>query len=123
MSGLSVSLWIASGILAALYMMVGAMKAMNPAKAQAMGPTLAAQALGKLRFIGMMELLGALGIILPVALDILPELAGVAALGLVAIQGLAIPAHIKHHDTKMLPMNVMLLMAAAFVALGRFDVF
>lgn len=119
MAGLDIAVWVASGILAAIYLMVGGMKLLQPAKAQQMGPVLEALSPGMLRSIGAFEVLGAIGVILPAALGIVPWLSGVAAIGLGLIQVLAIPRHIKHQDTKALPMNFLLLALAAFVALVR----
>ncbi len=119
MTGLDIALWVATGLLAAMYLMAGLMKAKDPVKAQEMGPVLAAKEPSTLRTIGILEILGAIGVILPVALDILPWIAAVAAVGLALIQLLAIPQHIKLQDTKGLPFNVVLLALALFVALGR----
>ena len=123
MAALGIAVWIVSGLLAAMYLMAGMMKAKDPVKAQEMGPTMEAQAPGKLRIIGILELLGAVAVILPAALGVLPMLSGVAAAGLFLVQAFAIPAHIQHKDTKSLPMNVALLLMAGFVALARFGLY
>jgi hypothetical protein len=70
--------------------------------------------------IGAVEILGAIGLILPQALDIAPVLTPLAATGLAVIQVGAIIVHGRRKETKALPMNVVLLVLAAFVAVGRF---
>jgi uncharacterized membrane protein len=122
MTGIELTVWIVSGVLAAIYLMAGMMKAFKPQKAIEMGPVMVAHK-GRVRLIGVAEVLGAIGIIVPSALGIMPVVSGVAAFGLAAIQGVAIPEHIKYKDTKSLPLNVGLLLAALFVALARFEVF
>jgi putative oxidoreductase len=49
---------------------------------------------GLVRFIGVCEIAGALGLILPAAFKILPRLTAFAATGLLAIMVLAVPFHL-----------------------------
>ena len=118
---MNIALWIAASLLAAMYLMAGAMKAFTPAKAKEQLPWAKRHSDTFIRFVGFAELLGALGLILPLVTGILPWLTPVAALGLVLVQVLAIfTEHVPHQETKALPMNVILLLLAAFVAYGRF---
>ena len=118
---MNIALWIAAGLLAAMYLMAGAMKAFTPAKAKEQLPWAKRHSDTFIRFVGFAELLGALGLILPLVTGILPWLTPVAALGLVLVQALAIFAeHLPHKEMKVLPMNLVLLLLAAFVAYGRF---
>jgi putative oxidoreductase len=120
-SGLSIGLWIAQGLLAALYGMAGAMKATLPI------PDLAAKGLvwaahvplGLVRFIGVSELAGAAGLILPAATGILPILTPAAAAGLTLVQVLAIPFHISRGELGNLPFNLTLMALSLFVLWGR----
>ena len=80
-----------------------------------------------LRLIGVSELLGALGLILPKLLDVVDDRAGVegtltglAATGLVLIQVLAIPVHVRRGEASKTPINLVLVLLAAFVAAARF---
>jgi putative oxidoreductase len=86
-----VSLWIAQILLAGMFGMVGFMKIATPIAvlAQKMAWVTGAPAL--VRFIGICELAGAIGLILPAAFKIMPKLAGFAATGLLAIMVLAVP--------------------------------
>src|SRR5215213_397955 len=87
---MNVALWIAQGLLAAMYLMAGAMKTFQTAKAKERLPWAKARSDTFVRFVGMSELLGALGLILPITTGILPWMTPIAAIGLSLIQLLAI---------------------------------
>lgn len=76
------ALWTIQGLLAALFAFAGTMKLILPA-AMLTGPV--PLPVEFLRFIGVCELLGALGLILPWLLRVLPVLTPIAASGLVVI--------------------------------------
>lgn len=79
---------------------------------------------GFIRFVGTSELLGALGMIFPMLIGVLSWLTPLAALGLALIQILAIfTVHIPKKEYKVLPMNIVLLALAIFVAVGRWGIF
>ena len=71
------------------------------------------------RFIGISELLGAIGLILPAATKIKPTLTPLAALGLLTIMILAMAFHLSRGEAQALPINMVLGGLAAFVAWGR----
>src|SRR5207248_4400506 len=79
----SVLLWIVQGLLAALFLFAGAMKLALPAAELTKGPVVLP--IGFLRLIGVAEVLGALGLILPGVLRFRRGLVPLAALGLVTI--------------------------------------
>jgi uncharacterized protein with PQ loop repeat len=116
-------LWIIQGILAAMFAMAGTMKSTQPIdKLLKSGVTWADRfPLTALRLIGVCELLGALGLILPWLLNIVPVLTPVAATALAFLQLLAIFHHVKHKEGKAVAFNIVLLVMAAFVAYGRFN--
>ena len=73
-----------------------------------------------IRFIGIMELLGAFGMVLPMVTGIAPWLTLLAAFGLTLIQVLAIlTAHLPLKEYKMLPLNVYFMAMSLFVLIGR----
>ena len=78
----NVTLWVVQGLLAALFLFAGVMKLVLPVEAMA-GPVALPGLF--LRFIGVCESLGAVGLILPGLLRIHQELTPVAAAGLVII--------------------------------------
>ena len=75
---------------------------------------------GQAKAIGVVEVLGALGLILPAALDIAPILTPIAAAGLAVSQLLAAVVHVRRGEKQMLPINLVLAALAAFVAVMRF---
>jgi DoxX-like family len=79
---LNKTLWTLQAVLAALFLFAGAMKLVTPIEAMA-GPI--ALPGGLLRFIGVAEVLGAIGLVLPWLLRIQPQLTALAAAGLAVI--------------------------------------
>jgi hypothetical protein len=71
------------------------------------------------RSIGIAEVLGAIGLILPLATGILPGLTVAAAVGLVLVQLAASAFHVSRNEVSRLPVNLVLLLLAAFVVYGR----
>jgi hypothetical protein len=67
-----------------------------------------------------LEILGALGVILPWLTGIAPILTPIAATGLVVVQIGALRVHLIRNERQPLPANVLLLVLAAFAAAGRF---
>jgi len=119
----NIALWIAAGFQAALYVFAGGMKLATPREKLLENPNMgwAADFSGPaVKAIGGVEILAAIGLILPWALDIAPVLTPLAAAGLAVIQIGAIIVHGRRKETKALPMNVVLLVLAVFVAVGRF---
>ena len=113
---LTVTLWVIQGLLAALFLFAGGVKLVLPLEAlrgpiEFPGPFL--------RFIGVTEVLGALGLVLPGLLRIRVELTPLAAAGLVIIMIGATATIMATGDvaSAMFPLTVGVL--AAFVAYGR----
>ena len=116
--GFNVLLWIVQGVLAVLFLFAGGMKLVLPPEAMA-GPIALPLALS--RFLGVVEVLGAIGLILPGLLRIRVGLTPLAAAGLViimigatvitALGGALAPA--------LFPLTVGVL--AASVAYGRWQ--
>ena len=117
---MNIALWIVQALLAAAFVLVGSMKASRPLEtlSKSMAWVLAVPA-GLVRFIGIAELLGAIGLILPMVTNIAPGLTVAAAAGLVLIQACAIVFHVSRHEARVVPANVVLLLLAAFVVIGR----
>jgi hypothetical protein len=83
-----VTLWVVQGLLAALFLFAGVMKLVMSPEAMAGGPV--TLPIGFIRFIGVCEMLGAIGLILPGLLRIHAELTPIAAAGLVIIMAGAV---------------------------------
>lgn len=69
--------------------------------------------------VGAVEIAGALGVILPEATGIARILTPIAAAGLVIVQICAMRVHLTRNERQPLPINVILLLLAAFVTVGR----
>lgn len=70
---------------------------------------------------GGLEILGAIGLVLPWLTDIAPILTPLAAVGLAAlVQVGALAVHARRRETKVLPISIVLLAIALFIAIGRF---
>lgn len=121
---MNIALWIVQILLAVMYSMSGIMKTFQTAKAKEQFPWAKNRSDGFVRFVGTSELLGALGLILPLVTGILPWLTVLAAIGLMLIQLLAIfTEHLPKREYNILPMNIVLLALAVFVAIGRWALF
>ncbi len=117
---MNIALWIVQGLLAALYLMAGTLKTFQTAKAKEQLPWAKNRSDGFVRFVGTSELLGALGLILPLVTGILPWLTLLAAIGLTIIQALAIfTEHLPKKEYNVIPFNAVLLALAVFVVIGR----
>jgi len=76
---------------------------------------------GQIRSIGIVEVMGALGLILPMVTGIMPILTPLAAVGLALTMVGAFMTHLRRKEmVPMGAMNMMLFAMAAFVAYGRF---
>ena len=118
---MNIALWIVQGLLAVMFLMAGGMKASQSkekivermAWANDFSP-------GAIKTIGILEILGAIGLILPAATNILPWLTPLAAIGLVLTMVGAAITHARRGEFSSIGMNVVLLLLAGFVAYGRF---
>jgi len=110
------TLWVIQGLLALVFVFAGGSKLILPLEAMA-GPVPLPGAF--LRFIGVAELLGALGLVLPGLLNIHPELTPIAASGLIVIMtgATALTAIYMSVGAALVPFVVGLL--ALSVAYGR----
>src|SRR5690349_7316776 len=75
---------------------------------------------GTIRLIGVLEVLAAVGLVLPALTGVAPVLVPLAATGLVLVMVGAIVTHARRGETPMIVVNVVLLVLAAVVAWGRF---
>lgn len=121
---MNIALWIAQGLLAAMYLMAGTMKTFQTAKVRPTMTWTQGRSDSFIRFVGISELLGALALILPLVTGILPWLTPIAAIGLTVIQLLAIfSEHLPKKEFNIIPVNVVLLGLSIFVAVGRWVLF
>lgn len=115
-----IALWAGQIALALLYLMGAWFHFLPPEEAAAMGAVWMSEVpIALPRFIGVMEVLGVIGLILPAATRIMPHLTVWAAAGLLAIQALAIPFHAVRGEFEPLPFNLIYVALAVFVLWGR----
>ena len=118
---MSVALWIAAGLLAAVNLAFGAMKLVVPRARLAEHMAWAAHFSDRsVRAIGTLEVLAAVGLILPGMLNVAPNLVPLAATGIVVLQIGAAITNVRYDEANRIPINVVLIALAVFVAWGRF---
>jgi uncharacterized membrane protein len=115
---MKIALWIVSGLLAFAFLGSAYMKLFSFDQYAQMAPALA-NSRGLVTFIGICELAGAIGLILPRLTGILPVLSTWAAVGLATIMVLATGFHLMHGEYSHVPVTLTLFALAAFVAYGR----
>ena len=72
------------------------------------------------KVIGTLEVLGAVGLVLPAWIGIAPLFTPIAAVGFMALMVGAMITHLRRGEPKMLVANGLLFLLAAFIAWGRF---
>ena len=119
---MDLALWISASVLSAVFAGSGLMKQFVPKDklvtagqgwAQDFSPT-------SIRLIGLAEILGAIGLVLPAALHIAPILVPLAAIGLVLVMVGAAIVHARRNEPMNVAVNLVLIALAVFVAWGRF---
>ena len=114
-----IALWVVQGLLAALFLFAGGMKLVMPLDAMKGGPV---ELPGLLfRFIGVVEVLGGVGLILPQALRIKQFLTPLAAAGLVIIMIGATTIMLATAGVAAALMPFVVGVLAATVAYGRWQ--
>jgi uncharacterized membrane protein YphA (DoxX/SURF4 family) len=117
---MNIVLWVVQILLAVMYGMAGIMKTFQTAKAKEQLPWAKNRSDTFVRFVGTAELLGALGLFLPLLTGVLPWLTPLAAVGLTMIQLLAIfTEHLPKKEYNVIPVNIVLLALSIFVVAGR----
>lgn len=119
---MNVLLWGLASVLAVAFLAAGMMKVSQPkSKLAASGMGWAEDtSSGTVKLIGALEVLAAIGLVVPAATGIAPVLAPVAALGLALVMLGAVVVHARRSETQMIIVNLALLTLAAVVAWGRF---
>ncbi|GAA1478228.1 DoxX family protein [Nocardioides aestuarii] len=119
---MNVFLWIVAALLAVAFAAAGSMK-LTKSKAD-----LAGQGMGwvedfspgVIKLIGALEVLAAVGLVVPPLVGVVPVLAPLAALGLVLLMVGALITHARRKETPMVVVNLVLAALAIVVVVGRF---
>lgn len=118
---MNVFLWVLQAVLALLFAVAGVQKALRPKEKLATNlPWVEDYSANTVRFIGVVELLAAIGLVLPAVTGIAPVLTPLAAAGLVVVMLLAMNTHRRRREYGAIGFNAVLLVLAAIVAWGRF---
>jgi uncharacterized membrane protein YphA (DoxX/SURF4 family) len=118
---MGIALWVVQVLLALAFLGAGATKLSQPKEKLLKNMAWVEDFSQRtVRLIGTLEVLGAIGIVLPALTGILPWLTPLAALGLVLLMIGAALTHLRRTEYGYIAMNVVLLVLAAFVAYGRF---
>jgi hypothetical protein len=120
---MNLSLWIVAGLLAVVYLLSGAGKLVVPKEKLATAPGagwVEDFSAGSVKAIGVLEVLAAVGLVLPAATGIAPVLVPLAAAGLVLIMVGAVITRLRRHEPKAMVADLAYLALAGFVAWGRF---
>ena len=121
---MNLALWIAAGLLAAAYLVAGGGKVIMPqekiAATSASARWVEDFSDGAVKGIGALELLAAVGLIVPAALDIAPILVPLAATGAVLLFVGAVTMRLRRGERLPIAADLFYLALAAFIAWGRF---
>ena len=119
---MNIALWIVQILLALAFAAAGFMKVTQPIAnlSKNMGGWVDDFGPRYVRLIGTLEILGAIGLILPAVTHILPWLTPVAAIGLVLTMIGAMITHGRRNEFPNMAPNLVLLLLAAFIIFGRF---
>jgi hypothetical protein len=120
---MNLALWIVAGLLAVVMMVGGVSKLFVPKEKLAAAPGggwTGGASVGFVKTMGALEVLAAVGLILPAAVDIAPVMVPVTAVCVVLLMVGAMITHGRRHETGLVLLNLVYLALAAFVAWGRF---
>jgi hypothetical protein len=117
---MNIALWAVQVLLGVAFIAAGGMKVFAYEKYKTMSEKNGPSGLGHglVVFIGLAELAGAVGIVLPMAANVAPWLSPAAATGLAMAMLLAVFYHVRRREPPTAP--AVLLLLAGFVAAGRF---
>jgi hypothetical protein len=71
------------------------------------------------RYIGVIDILGGMGLILPGLLNIYPRITGYTALGIAVLMVAAMGLHIDRYEFGAIWINIFILIASVIIAYGR----
>jgi uncharacterized membrane protein YphA (DoxX/SURF4 family) len=118
---LNAALWIVQCLLAALFAMAGYGKLTQTiAQHVADGHLKPGDPVWPLRVLGVLELLGCVGILAPWFVGIAPILTPVAAVCFGLLMAGAFVVHARRREFRFLPLPMLVMAMAAFVAFHRF---
>ncbi len=122
LKALHITLWIAQLLLAGTMIWASCMKLFAPvSQVAAMWPWAGEVSVIFLKFTGVVDLLGALGLILPSLLRTQPRLTPIAAIAIIVLMICASVFHISRGEGSDITPNIAFALIAAFIAWGRWN--
>lgn len=119
-TAIHLALWVAQVILASSLVWAAGMKLVQPIeKLAAMWPWTDQVPVALVKITGLLDLLGAVGLILPSLLHTRPYLTPIAAIGIIALMIVASIFHIARGEVSLIGVNIAFALIAAFIAWGR----
>jgi putative oxidoreductase len=117
---MNIAIWIIQGFLGLAFFLAGFLKStQSGAKLASMMPWVGDVSLRWPRFIGICEMLGALGLVLPGVTHIQPWVTVVAAGGLAMVMVDAAIFHQSRKEYAMIAVNAVLFVLAVLIVYGR----
>lgn len=119
---MNIVLWVLQGALAAVFLNAGLMKIAKSKEelVAPMGKWVTSFPARGVKLLGLAEVLGAVGLVVPPLAGVAPVLTPTAAVGIVVLMVGAIAAHARESEGAKIAMNVVLGVLAAVVVWGRF---
>ena len=120
---MNLALWAITGLLALVALTGGVTKIFMPKEKLAAAPGggwTENASVGFVKTLGVLELLAAVGLILPAVVDVAPVLVPVTAVCWVFLMVGAMATHGRRGEAKFVVLNLIYLALAAFIAWGRF---
>ncbi|PVZ96179.1 hypothetical protein DDQ50_07060 [Amnibacterium flavum] len=110
---MQIAYWIVAGLLALVYLYSGGVKILRSReKLRPMMGWVDATPVAVIKTIGVLEVLGAAGLILPPLTGVAPALAIAAAIGLILVQVGGIALHLSRGEGRQIGFNIVLLALA-----------
>jgi uncharacterized membrane protein len=120
---MNTAFWILQGLLGLAFLAAGIMKATQPIESLSTRLEWVKQVpAGLVRFIGIAELLGAIGLIVPAVTGIASILTPIAASALAVVMLLAAGFHYNRKEYNRIAPSAVLFVLTAVVAVGRFAI-
>jgi hypothetical protein len=117
---LNIALWVLQVILASIFIWAAWMKLLSPFdKLTALWPWTGQIPITIVKLTGVIDLLGAMGLILPALLRIKPKLTPITAIAIILQMICAAIFHILRGEASVIGVNIFFAIAAAFIAWGR----
>ncbi|MNU72705.1 hypothetical protein D3C71_621750 [compost metagenome] len=119
----NILLWIAQILLSGSLLWSGSMKLFQAIEElKAMWPWVGEVSPGFVKLTGVLDLIGAFGLVLPALLRFKPILIPLSAIGIILLMIAAGIFHISRGETEQIGVNIFFALFAGFIAWGRFKI-